>query len=138
MFSLKIAKVSFITVCFAAIALVSFCVDMVSMTSASRKETSASRYQSRSSMYTRGLIPRNWPRQVRLNSEYEKFNKCRNIERGPSYSTTGTVTKVTSVDSDYFGATHIDNALSSCISANVPICQFYSNFKRTNLKQWGP
>ena len=49
------------------------CVNMVSVTSASRYITSASRYhpryQSRSSMYIRGLIPRNsrnWPRQFRL------------------------------------------------------------------------
>ena len=28
--------------------------------------TSSSRYQSRSLMYIRGLIPRNWPRQLRL------------------------------------------------------------------------
>ena len=34
-------------------------VGMVSMTSASLYVTSASRYQSRSSMYIRGLIPRN-------------------------------------------------------------------------------
>ena len=33
---------------------------MVSMTSASRYVTSPSRYQSRSSMYIRGLIPRNY------------------------------------------------------------------------------
>ena len=41
-----------------------YCVNMVSVTSASRYITSASRYhpryQSRSSMYTRGLIPRNF------------------------------------------------------------------------------
>ena len=40
-----------------------FCVNMVSLTSASRYITSALRYhprcQSRSSMYIRGLIPRN-------------------------------------------------------------------------------
>ena len=41
-----------------------YCVKMVSVTSASRYITSAShyhpRYQSRSSMYIRGLIPRNF------------------------------------------------------------------------------
>ena len=41
-----------------------YCVNMVSVTSASRYITSASRYQpryhSRSSMYIRGLIPRNF------------------------------------------------------------------------------
>ena len=41
-----------------------YCVNMVSVTSASRYITSAPRYppryQSRSSMYTRGLIPRNF------------------------------------------------------------------------------
>ena len=41
-----------------------YCVNMVSLTSASRYITSAScyhpRYQSRSSMYIRGLIPRNY------------------------------------------------------------------------------
>ena len=49
------------------------CVNMVSVTSASRYITSASRYhpryQSISSIYIRGLIPqisRNWPRQYRL------------------------------------------------------------------------
>ena len=42
-----------------------YCVDMVSVTSASRYVTSASRYQSRSSMYIRGLIPRIWPRLFR-------------------------------------------------------------------------
>ena len=36
------------------------------MTSVSRYVTSASRYQSRHTMYIRGLIPRNWPRQFRL------------------------------------------------------------------------
>ena len=39
---------------------------MVSVTSVSRYVTSALRYQSSSSMYIRGLIPRNWPRQLRL------------------------------------------------------------------------
>ena len=34
------------------------CVGMVSLTSASRYATSVSRFQSRSSMYIRGLIPR--------------------------------------------------------------------------------
>ena len=50
-----------------------YCVNMVSAASASRYITTASRYhpryQSRSSMYTRGLIhgiPRYWPRQFRL------------------------------------------------------------------------
>ena len=46
------------------------CVNMVPVTSSSRYITSAShyhtRYQSRSSMYIRGLIPRNWPWQFRL------------------------------------------------------------------------
>ena len=36
-----------------------YCVGIVSVTPASRYVTSASRYQSRSSMYIRGLIPRN-------------------------------------------------------------------------------
>ena len=43
-----------------------YCVGMVSVMSASRYVTSASRYQSKSSMFIRGLIPRNWPRQFRL------------------------------------------------------------------------
>ena len=47
-----------------------YCVNMVFVTSASRYITSASRYhqryQSRSLMYIRGLIPRNWPRQFLL------------------------------------------------------------------------
>ena len=46
-----------------------YCVNMISMMSASRSITSASRYhpryQSRSSMYIRCLIPRNWLRQFR-------------------------------------------------------------------------
>ena len=43
------------------------CVGMVSGTSAPRYVTSASRYPKRSSMYNRGLIPRNRPlRQFRL------------------------------------------------------------------------
>ena len=36
-----------------------YCVGMVSVRSSSRYVTSVSRYQSRSSMYIRGLIPRN-------------------------------------------------------------------------------
>ena len=36
-----------------------YCVSMVVVKSVSRYVTSASRYQSRSSMYVRGLIPRN-------------------------------------------------------------------------------
>ena len=43
-----------------------YCVGMVSMESVLRYATSASRYKSRSSMYIRGLIPRNWPRQLQL------------------------------------------------------------------------
>ena len=47
-----------------------YCVNMVSVASASRYITSASRYhpryQSRSSMFISGLILRNWPRQLRL------------------------------------------------------------------------
>ena len=43
-----------------------YCAGMVSVTSASHYVTSASHYQSRSSMYIRGLIPRNWPRQLRF------------------------------------------------------------------------
>ena len=39
---------------------------MVAVTSVSRYVASASRYQSRSSMYICGLIPRNWTRQLRL------------------------------------------------------------------------
>ena len=39
---------------------------MVSVMSASRYVRSASRYQSRPSMYILGLIPGNWPRQFRL------------------------------------------------------------------------
>ena len=35
------------------------CVDMLSVTSVSRYETSALRFQTRSLMYIRGLIPRN-------------------------------------------------------------------------------
>ena len=37
-----------------------YCVFIVSVTSASRYVTPTSRYQSRSSMYIRGLIPRNY------------------------------------------------------------------------------
>ena len=47
-----------------------YCVNMVSVTSASSYIASASRYhpryQSRSSMYIRSLIPRNWPKQFQL------------------------------------------------------------------------
>ena len=47
-----------------------YCVNMVSMTSASHYITSAScyhpRYQSRSQMYICGMIPRNWPGQFQL------------------------------------------------------------------------
>ena len=39
------------------------CVNMVSVTSASRYHP---RYQNRSSISIRGLIPRNWPRSFRL------------------------------------------------------------------------
>ena len=42
-----------------------YCIDMVSVTSALRYVTLAS-HESRSSMYIRGLIQRNWPRQFRL------------------------------------------------------------------------
>ena len=42
-------------------------VGMVSVTPASRYVTSASCYQSRSSMYIRGLIQQNWPRRFGLN-----------------------------------------------------------------------
>ena len=48
---------SFITVCFTAIILAIVCVNMVFVTSASRYHPC---YQSRSSMYIRGLIPRNF------------------------------------------------------------------------------
>ena len=41
-------------------------VGMVAVTSVLRYVTSASRYQSRSSMYIRGLIPRNWLRHYPL------------------------------------------------------------------------
>ena len=44
----------------------SYCIDMLSVTTAWRYVTSASRYYSRPSMYIRGLIPRNGPRQLRL------------------------------------------------------------------------
>ena len=44
----------------------SYCVGMVAVSSVSRYVISASRYQSRSSMYIRGLIPRIWPRQFQL------------------------------------------------------------------------
>ena len=37
--------------------------------SESRYVMSASRYQSRSAMYIRGLIPRNWPRKFRSEPE---------------------------------------------------------------------
>ena len=43
---------------------------MVSITSVSRYVKSALCYQSRSSMFIRGLIPRNWPRQFRLLMAY--------------------------------------------------------------------
>ena len=46
-----------------------YCVGMVSVTSVSHYVTSASRYQSRFSMYTRGLIPRNWLRQFQLTNQ---------------------------------------------------------------------
>ena len=48
-----------VTFYFAAIELTIYCIGMVSVTSASRYLTSTSRYQSRPSMYIRGLIPRN-------------------------------------------------------------------------------
>ena len=48
-----------VTVCFAAIELTIYCIGIVSVTSASRYLTSTSRYQSRPSMYIRGLIPQN-------------------------------------------------------------------------------
>ena len=41
-------------------------IGMVSATSALRYVTLAPRYESRPSMYIRGLIPRNWPMQFRL------------------------------------------------------------------------
>ena len=48
---------------------------MVSETSTSHVVTSASHYQSRSSIYIRGLIPRNWPRQFRMtSSEHALFD----------------------------------------------------------------
>ena len=43
-----------------------YCVGMVSVTPVSHYVTSASRYQSRSSMYIRSLIPCNWPMQFWL------------------------------------------------------------------------
>ena len=43
-----------------------YCVGMVPVTSVSRYVTSGSRYQSRSSMYIRGLIPQNCTRQFQL------------------------------------------------------------------------
>ena len=56
-----------------------YCVNMVSVTSASRYITSASRYhpryQSRSSMYIRGLIPRNFAElaeAVPIGGEYDQ------------------------------------------------------------------
>ena len=50
---MKFVAILLITVCFAAITLV------IVLACASHYVTSASRYQSRSSMYIRGLIPRN-------------------------------------------------------------------------------
>ena len=64
---LKKHKIHLKTVFFAAITFKSCnCVGMVSATPASHYVSSLSRYQSRSSMYIRGLTPRNWPRQFRL------------------------------------------------------------------------
>ena len=48
--------------------IVYYCVGMVFVTLVSRYVMSASCYQSRSLMNTRGLIPRNWPRQFLLNT----------------------------------------------------------------------
>ena len=48
-----------VTVYLAAIQLTIYCIGMVSVTTESRYVTSTSRYQSRSSMYIRGLITRN-------------------------------------------------------------------------------
>ena len=52
------------------------CVGMVSVMSKSRYVTSASRYQSRSSMYIPGLIPWNWLRQlipIKLNLDHAAY-----------------------------------------------------------------
>ena len=62
---------SFITVCFAAITLVIVLATFCDLTS--HYLTSVTRYQSRSSMYIRGLIPRNWPRQFRLHQWVEEI-----------------------------------------------------------------
>ena len=48
-----------------------YCIGMVYLTSASRNATSTSRNHSRSSMYIRGLIPRNSARRFRLNHSAE-------------------------------------------------------------------
>ena len=48
-----------VTVCFAAIELTIYCIGMVSVTSESCYVTPTSRYQSRPSMYIRGVIPQN-------------------------------------------------------------------------------
>ena len=60
---------------------------MVSVTSASRYVTSQSRYQSRTSMYIRGLIPRNWPRQFR--SVVTNLMYCCNIHSKLQHIITG-------------------------------------------------
>ena len=48
-----------VTVCFAVIELTIYCIGMVSVTSESCYVTPTSRYQSRPSMYIRGVIPQN-------------------------------------------------------------------------------
>ena len=66
-----------------------YCVGMVSVTSASRYVTSASRYhpryQRRSSMYIRGLIPRNFAElagAVPIASSYVAFQRHSRTSRG--------------------------------------------------------
>ena len=48
---------------------------MVSVTSASRYVTLGSRYQSRPSVYIRGLIARNWPEQFQFELKINLLSK---------------------------------------------------------------
>ena len=73
-FSIKYcySDINFISNCLFCCSHTCYSVGMVSVISASRyvHVTSVSRNQSRASMYFRGLIPRNWPRQFRLDCKH--------------------------------------------------------------------
>ena len=77
-----------------------YCVGMVSVTSASHYVKSESHYQSRSSMYIRGLIPLNWPKQFRLDSfSVETDNIIRHLP--PSQSSSSVLSKQSSTPSHH-------------------------------------